>query len=216
MAWTYPGPVSSRRSERGRPPKGDRRERALLDAAERLLTTGDFDSSSVADLAEAAGISRATFYFYFASKQALLSAAVADAVSGLEGRLDAQRADDAGTPAERVAATVHAAAELWRQHRVVLMASVELGATMPDVYQRGMESIARVTELSVALLTAAGHPEAVGDPGATARVVAALVLMSERNFYDLARTSSRPADYDALVAVLTTIWLRALGLDAPG
>jgi TetR/AcrR family transcriptional regulator, ethionamide resistance regulator len=197
------------------PTKGDRREGALLDAAESLLESGDFASVSVADLAERADISRATFYFYFASKQALLGAVVARAVHDLEQRLIDQSDPQAGTPAERVTRTVQAAADLWHEHRAVLLASVELGTTMPEVYDRGMSSIAAVADLTLGVLRAAGHEAATVEPERTEQLVTALVLMSERNFYDLARTSTVRADYQRLAAVLALIWLRALGLE-PG
>lgn len=48
------------------------RRKEIADAALRLWAERGFDSTSVASIAEAAGISKGTFYLYFASKQALL------------------------------------------------------------------------------------------------------------------------------------------------
>jgi AcrR family transcriptional regulator len=42
--------------------------RSILEATERLLQDVSLDALSVAQILEAAGVSRATFYFYFASK----------------------------------------------------------------------------------------------------------------------------------------------------
>src|SRR5947209_215272 len=73
-------PASSQlapRSARGRrAPRvsGDERERAILQTAERLLGERPLRDISVDDLARGAGISRPTFYFYFASKEAVLLA----------------------------------------------------------------------------------------------------------------------------------------------
>src|SRR5207245_10784385 len=65
------------RSARGRrAPRvsGDERARAILQTAERLLGERPLRDISVDDLARGAGISRPTFYFYFASKEAVLLA----------------------------------------------------------------------------------------------------------------------------------------------
>src|SRR5690242_19555197 len=61
------------------PPGTELRER-LLTATRELLTQRRFDSLSVADIIAAAGISRASFYFYFPSKQAVLAELVRRAV----------------------------------------------------------------------------------------------------------------------------------------
>ncbi|HEY9379535.1 MAG TPA: hypothetical protein VIQ02_20855, partial [Jiangellaceae bacterium] len=47
-------------------------------------------------------------------------------------------------------------------------------------------------------------------------IVTSLILMSERNFYDLARRDSRREVYDALAARLTRVWQRAFGLTGEG
>ena len=67
--------VSPSRPARGRRatrPSGDDRELAILETAERLLKDRSLAEISVDDLAKGAGISRPTFYFYFASKDAVL------------------------------------------------------------------------------------------------------------------------------------------------
>ena len=66
-----PRPARGRRTAR---PSGDDREQAILATAERLLEERPFTEISVDDLAKGAGISRPTFYFYFASKDAVLLA----------------------------------------------------------------------------------------------------------------------------------------------
>src|ERR1700739_376599 len=67
--------ASSTRTPRGRRstrPSGDDRELAILSTAERLLQERPLADISVDDLAKGAGLSRPTFYFYFASKDAVL------------------------------------------------------------------------------------------------------------------------------------------------
>src|SRR3954454_15051091 len=79
----YDGRMTPRRDRgttgQGRSPSRDVR-RAILDATEELLTTRRFDEIAVADVLAAAGVSRASFYFYFESKHAVLAELVRDAV----------------------------------------------------------------------------------------------------------------------------------------
>src|SRR6476620_7621514 len=77
---TLPSMASSTATPATRPTRGrraprvtgDERERAILETFERLLGERPLHEISVDDLARGAGISRPTFYFYFASKQAVL------------------------------------------------------------------------------------------------------------------------------------------------
>ncbi|WP_432839505.1 TetR/AcrR family transcriptional regulator [Dactylosporangium sp. CA-092794] len=62
-------------SRRG-PTKGDQRERALLAAARELFRVKPISQVTIDELANAAGIARSGFYFYFESKQAVLAALV--------------------------------------------------------------------------------------------------------------------------------------------
>lgn len=214
MSHVIESDVAPRRTQRqDRPSKGDRRERALLDAAGRLLATGRFAAASVAELADEADISRANFYFYFSSKQALLASLIDEAVSDFNASiLEVLESDDSSAPAAAVRATVEAAATLWWDHRTVLLASTELGAAIPEVYERTMQNMAIVRRPTVELLQRHGRvPEASNLDDAT-RLVMILMLMTERNFVDLVRGNPTVADRDTLTAALTAVWLRAFGL----
>lgn len=69
-----PTPAPSTRGRRTRGYSGDDRERAILACAERLLSERNLSEIAVDELAKGAGISRPTFYFYFASKEQVLLA----------------------------------------------------------------------------------------------------------------------------------------------
>jgi AcrR family transcriptional regulator len=59
-----------RRSARAKAQRGRRRE-AILSAASRLFGRNGYHATSVADVIEAAGISRGTFYLYFDNKDSI-------------------------------------------------------------------------------------------------------------------------------------------------
>jgi TetR/AcrR family transcriptional regulator, ethionamide resistance regulator len=75
----YSSTVPAIGSRRG-PTKGDQRERALLDAARAVFRDKSIGQVTIDELANAAGIARSGFYFYFESKQALLAALVDQAI----------------------------------------------------------------------------------------------------------------------------------------
>lgn len=206
--------VASRRSRRApSPSKGDLKEQALLATAGRLLAENRFSDASVGELAREAGLERASFYFYFASKQALLGALVTEPVAEFNRRLSAGLAEDADrSPQELVAATVRAAADMWWEHRVAMAAGVELSMAVPEVYEQSLANLALVRAPTVALLRGHGRVPEADDPDEAERLVTSLILMSERNFYDLARREAAREEYDALAARLTRIWQRAFGL----
>src|SRR4051812_4897624 len=91
------------RGRRAARPSGDDRELAILTTAERLLAERPLATISVDDLARGAGISRPTFYFYFASKDAvlltLLDRVVAEADTASLAAFDTAPADHRGARA---------------------------------------------------------------------------------------------------------------------
>ena len=82
----------------------------LLDTAVRLAAGGDLLAVSVADIAEAAGVSEGLLYHYFPSKQALLEAAVQRAADRLLADLTAaiDGPDAPGPPMAQLAAALEA------------------------------------------------------------------------------------------------------------
>ncbi|OPG11414.1 hypothetical protein B1L11_20605 [Microbispora sp. GKU 823] len=104
------------------------RER-ILSATRELLRERRFDALSVADILTAAEVSRASFYFYFPSKQAVLGELVRDAVT--QGQQAARpwveglQIDGSRDPVAALRAGVRDGARLWRDNAGVLMAIVE-------------------------------------------------------------------------------------------
>jgi AcrR family transcriptional regulator len=208
-------PRRAQKAARERPSKGDQREQALLTVAERLLDEGRFGEAPVGELAAESGISRAGFYFYFASKDALLASVIDRALDQFHERIIALMApDDERAPAEALLAATRDAADLWWEHGTVLMAATNLGATLPEVYERTVENFAVVREPTLALLLRHGTVPEAQDPEQGRALVGALLWMMERNFYDCMRSNPTRAELDALAERLGRVWVRAFGLDA--
>lgn len=74
--------MASRRSGRRRDAKTDGAARLLiLDAAERLFAAQGFDAAGTAAIAAAAGVPKGLIFYYFPTKEAILSALISERVS---------------------------------------------------------------------------------------------------------------------------------------
>lgn len=87
-------------------PAGSRRERnkartrtRLLDALRDQLAQGSLESMTVEEVAEAAGVSRRTFFNYFSSLEAALAEGMSEPIAGIAESLTSQPADQPPLPA---------------------------------------------------------------------------------------------------------------------
>ncbi|NUR84988.1 MAG: TetR/AcrR family transcriptional regulator, partial [Nonomuraea sp.] len=106
--------VSGARRSGAAPGSAELRAR-ILAATRDLLRGRGFDSLSVADILTAAEVSRASFYFYFPGKQAVLAELVREAVA--QGQQAAQPwIGGEHDPADALRAGVRDGARLWREN----------------------------------------------------------------------------------------------------
>jgi len=90
---------------------------ALVAAAAGVFERKGFRNATIDDVAEAAGVSRATLYKYVDGKQQLLDMIVAAVQDDMAASLDVALRSD-GTPRERLRRFVEAHAEAFLQNRV--------------------------------------------------------------------------------------------------
>ncbi|GCE00323.1 TetR/AcrR family transcriptional regulator [Embleya hyalina] len=202
--------IRPRRGRRDSRPSGDDRERAILATAERLLGGRALDEISIDDLARGAGISRPTFYFYFASKEAvllsLIDRVVAEADAGSEGRLEELPAD----PTAHWRSTIDAFFATFRAHRAVTLAAARAHGTnreVQELWARVMENwIRRATAAITAERTRGAAPE-----GPPARDLAiALTSMNERVLLATFAADQPSLAEPEAVNTLLHIWLNAI------
>ena len=189
-------------------PATDLRERVLA-AMRELLRERRFESVSVAEVIAAAGVSRASFYFYFPSKQAVLAELVRRAVA------QGQRAAEPWTggrqdPSSALRAGVSAGAALWRENAGVLRAIVESWGSDDQLRELWLAQMDTFTDAAVARINA--DPEALRAlRGQDVRAVAgSLTWLGERLYYLAALGVAPYDDEELLVDVLTHMWLTTL------
>jgi TetR/AcrR family transcriptional regulator, ethionamide resistance regulator len=204
------GPTTARpsRGRRTRRVSGDERERAILETAERLLAERSLHEISVDELARGGGISRPTFYFYFASKEAVLLTLLDRLVE--EARRGVELALLATDPPGVVRQGLQAIHETFREHRAVTLAAANARARSPavrELWARVMETFVEETAAAI---------EAERDRGAAlegipARDLAiALNWMNERVLHATFEGDTPAIGEEAMLDTLVAVWLRAI------
>lgn len=210
--------ATGRRGQRPAAENGDL-EQAVCDAAEALLAERPLTDISVAQILERAGVSRASFYFYFASKHAVLERLAERVVDEIYAGTQTWLHRAAGEPPQAaLRAAMSTALALWREHGPVLRAMVDSSPAVPEIDREWHRLTDRFTDAATAQIERERRA-GVAPPGATgARALAAtLMWMTERSLYQ-AISGGEPAfaDDEALVSALTDVWWRAIYAPAPG
>jgi TetR/AcrR family transcriptional regulator, ethionamide resistance regulator len=203
----HPAAVRGRRSVR---PSGDDRELAILTTAEELLASRPLSAISVDDLARGAGISRPTFYFYFASKDAVLLTLLDRVVAEADAATDRAFDRPATDPREAWERAITAYYETFRAHRGLTLAWAEARSTNDEVRTLW----ARVFDSWVEQCAAAIEAErerGAARAGVPARDLAVVLnSMNERVLY-ATFSGDGPAVAEAdVVPVLLDVWLSAI------
>jgi AcrR family transcriptional regulator len=202
-------PASGRRRDRT-PRKGERREAAILDALERLVTAMPFADVTMDHLAREAGLSRPALYFYVASKEEALLALhqrIFDSMSRtLEPMVVEGRPATTGMPEaiEQVCATWRTHPAALRAFRETAMTSATFAAPWRANIERHVSTIAGIIERE--------HAAGRADPAPlSAQQVAEWWFWTlERQLAELYSSRPTASAEQQLVATATTMWRRLI------
>ena len=196
------------RRDASAPPARELRDR-ILTALATLLESKRFVEISVAAIIRTAEVSRASFYFYFASKQAVLAELVRDAVTeGMQAAEPWIATDQDPIPALR--SGVRSGAELWQRNAGVLKAIVENWGTDDELRRLWLDQMNVFTQAAAARIRA--------DPVALEHlnglqieaVAASLTWLGERMYYLAAAEVPPFNDKSVLIETLTNFWTSSL------
>jgi AcrR family transcriptional regulator len=195
------------RNRRATERKGDIRERAILDTGETLLAHKGYDAMTVGDIAQGAGITRGALYFYFGSKQEVITALVARTVEHLweRSRVTAETEE----PRQAIAAAMRRTVELWNEHGLVMRTAIDLSLTVPEIG----ELWSRTADLFIAAITAVLERAGVQggtEPEQASAMARALCWMIERTFYHASQESREKLQVAS--STCEHIWLISAGL----
>ena len=191
--------------------KGERREQAILDAAEELLAAIPFAELTMDDIAQQAGLSRPALYFYFASKEHVLT--------GLHQRIYDEMVttmDPLGNQASPIAETMGEAIERvcanWRAHRHALRTFHEtamVSSTFEQVWRQRLER--HVTALTTIIERERAAGRAAPSPPAAQAIASSWFWMLENQFYTLFRRDHPRREERELIDTLNILWQRMIG-----
>src|SRR5436190_8149801 len=152
-------PPMPARSAASAVPRYDRSKAAILDAAAQALSEHG-GSTSMADVAAAAGVSRATLYRYYPDREALLDALASHALADAAARL-ADAGLERAPVDEAIERIVRALTAVGDRYTVLLGEQIEadpaeierlVAAPMRVVFARGIESGLLRQDLSAEVL----------------------------------------------------------------
>jgi len=138
---TTASPTRASRGRRSPRPSGDDRELAILSTAERLLEQRPLADISVDDLAKGAGLSRPAFYFYFASKDAVLLTLFERVIVEADSALEAIIANPPADVKALWRTGINVFVETFGSHRAVSLAAeaARTNKELRDLWSRFMQ-----------------------------------------------------------------------------
>jgi AcrR family transcriptional regulator len=208
-----PGLTAVRTGDRPRGHEGTTdTEVAIFDATERLLADESLQDLSVAQIISAAGISRATFYFYFSSKFAVLGgllARVSDEIFQVVQPF-VQRHESVH-PEEALRESLTAAVSLWQRHRPALRAIHEHWNSTDQLRDLWISVIDRFTQ-AVAEELDREKQAGLACHAIDSQVIAATLIWSTVQCLYISGMGVEPnlPDESAALSALITLWRSAL------
>lgn len=201
-------PARSARRRSAAPTKGDLREQAILDAAEALLERPGFEAMTMADIAERAGISRGALYFYFGSKQDVLTGLFARTVELLRQK-SRDAASESAEPRAAIETAMRRTQAVWTEHGAVLRAAIDQASSVPGIDALWTETADIFIQAIAGILQKAGVPPGAS-PQAAPALARCLCWMIERSYYRVSAAS--PEELNHATEACIEIWARTAGL----
>lgn len=193
--------TSGKRSYRSeaRAEAAERTRRRILEAGKFLFSRKGIDATTVAQIAERAGVSEPTVYATVKSKAGLLDALMHDAIFGPRFQQAQRQLDGVQDPVRRVALSAHVARAIYEGESAELSVLMKSSAFSPELRktQQSFETLRRTMQRErIDALFAAGRARAGLD---RERAAALLWMYTSRELYQkLVRESGwTPDDYQA-------------------
>lgn len=175
-------------------------ESQILEAATELFAERGFAGTSLQDIADATGLTRPALYYYFSSKEDLLSRLVSAATEGPADTLRGIRLQEGISSVERLRAMASSIALLQARHparfRLLIRSEADLPAALAKTYDNGRRSVLREFTTLIAEGVRSGEFRAV-DPH-----IAALGIIGLCNWVAWWHKPGSDADDQEIVAEL--------------
>ena len=198
------------RGRRSARPSGDDRELAILATAERLLEDRPLTDISVDDLAKGAGISRPTFYFYFASKEAVLLTLLDRVITEADTALEALSTTPGGDRDTMWRNGINVFFETFGAHKAVTRAGAAAKSGNADVRELWSTFMQKWIAYTADVIQSERERGAAPDSLPAAELATALNLMNERTLF-ASFAAEQPSVPEARVLdTLVHIWVTSI------
>lgn len=187
--------------------RGDQRREALLRALDDQLRVRKLDDISVADLTDAAGITRSAFYFYFESKAAAVTVLLASVQEQAENSTDLLVGEE-GVFRDRISAALERLADRVVENAHIYRALLTARTTHEPtraMWDGGRTLLAEPIADRIRTEREAGRAPDGPEPQALAE---ALVRINESVLECLAHTPEAPRD--PLLTTAADMWVRSI------
>ena len=181
-----------------------------MDTAARLIQHRSFADISVDDLAKGAGISRPTFYFYFASKEAvllsLMDPLIKRADTGFDDAMDTMPAE----PHEAIRRGIEIFFSSFGSHPATARAGAEAVNSSPEFRAIWAGLMQKWIGLTAALINAERQRGAAPETLPALDLATSLNLMNEKMMMASLADDRPSVEHDRVVDTLTHIWLTSI------
>jgi AcrR family transcriptional regulator len=202
--------ASPSRGRRAARPSGDERQQAILDTATRLIQQRSFADISVDDLAKGAGISRPTFYFYFASKEAvllsLMDPLIKRADTGFDNAMDTMPTE----PHRAIRQGIEIFFSSFGSEPSTARAGAEAVHSSPEFRAVWTALMHKWISLTAALINAERQRGAAPETLPALDLATSLNLMNEKMMMATLAGDRPSVEHDRVVDTLTHIWLTSI------
>ncbi len=180
----------------------------IFAATARLLDRESFNEISVAQILTEAKISRATFYFYFASKFSVLSGLLERAMNDIFETVQPFLArPPEESPTVALQRSIRAVTQAWHRHRPVLKAANHHWHSEPELRDLWLAIAERFIAAGAVEIERERSAGLITSPVASRTLAATLFWATERVLY-IAGLGVEPvlADEEAAVDSLVVMW----------
>lgn len=181
---------------------------SIFTATARLLGRHAFNDISVAQILTEAKVSRATFYFYFASKFSVLSALLERAMNDIFETVQPFLArPPEESPTTALQRSIRAVTRAWHRHRPVLQAANHHWHSEPELRDLWLAIAERFIAAGAVEIERERDAGLITSPVPSRTLAATLFWGTERVLY-IAGLGLEPdlADEEASVDALVTMW----------
>jgi len=195
--------------------RGLRTRENLVSAAHRVFKRTPFPDARLSDITAEAGVAAGTFYTYFDSKEEIFREVADDVLAELA---TAARRDPGNIDGDRIRDIAYASRCYFEAclRNATVVRSMEQLAVSDKAINRSRRATVKVgigkVERWIAHLQEEGICDTELDPHTAA---IALHTMNVRVAYDHLLLAGADADIDGLVAAVTRVWARTVGLESP-